>query len=86
MSERKKKKLFKTISLLCLIFCFLLWMPNILFQIPSGFWILTFIVAPIGAIFAWLARYYALLVANIIMTFSFMIFMATGHVINFFAS
>lgn len=77
-----KNNKFKTLSLLCFAACILLWVPNIIFQIATPFWLLTFIVAPFGIAFGSLAKNKWLIILNIIMFFSFFIFMAVGYYIS----
>jgi len=78
-----KEKVFKTLSLGCLIICVLVWIPNLVFQIPSPLWLLTFVFAPFGIGFAALVKQYWLAVANILKFFSFFIFMFLGYLINY---
>lgn len=74
-----KKKNFKVISLACLISCILIWIPNIVFQVASPLFLLTFLLAPIGIIFAALIKNSWLIVANAFMFFSFFIVMFVGY-------
>lgn len=78
-----KERMFKTLSLGSLFISVLVWIPNIVFQIASPFWLLTFIIAPIGIVFAVLIKNYWLIVANTIMFFSFFIFMFIGYFFDF---
>lgn len=78
-----KHKYLKMLSLLSLIICIFVWIPNMVFQISSPFWLLTFIVAPVGIVFAVLIKKYWLIVANTLMFFSFFIFMFIGYFINY---
>jgi predicted membrane protein len=75
------KKRYKVFSLICLIVCIIVWIPNIVFDYPTIFILLTFIVGPIGAIFAYLARNKLLLFSNIIGALSFFIIMFVGNLI-----
>ena len=78
-----KEKIFKALSLVCLFICVLVWIPNIVFQVPSPLWLLTFVIAPIGIVFAALIKKYWLIVANTLMFFSFFVFMFAGYLINY---
>lgn len=77
-----KRKRFKGISVICLFICILVWIPNIMFQVSSPLWIITFVVALIGIVFAALIRNGWLIVANTVMFFSFFIIMFVGYVVN----
>ncbi|MUK90690.1 hypothetical protein GMD78_20245 [Ornithinibacillus sp. L9] len=77
-----RKKQYSKLSLLCLIISVISWVPNVVFDIASPFWLMTFIIPPIGIVFAVLAKNYWLVAANIIMVFSFYILKALGHVLN----
>lgn len=69
-------------SSLCFVLCLLSWVPNIIFQIASPFWLLTFICAPIGIGLAVNGKSPMLMIGNIIMFFSFFILMFLGYLIN----
>lgn len=75
-------KIFKVVSLACLFICIVVWVPNIVFKVASPLYLSTFIVAPIGIVFAALIRKYWLIVANSLMFFSFFIFMFVGYFVN----
>ncbi|WP_411842593.1 hypothetical protein [Salinicoccus sp. HZC-1] len=76
------KNKFTVFSFICFGSCILIWVPNVIFQVPSPFWILTFIIAPFGLAFAFLAKNYWLAFGNVVMFFSFFILMAVGYYIN----
>ena len=78
-----KENILKTIAIASLIFCAAMWVPNIVFQIASPWWILTFIVAPIGIVCASLVKHYRLILSNVIMLFSFSLFMFGGYLVNY---
>ncbi|MBA2176252.1 hypothetical protein H0266_15245 [Halobacillus locisalis] len=78
-----KEKFFKTIAIVSFLFCVAVWVPNIVFQTASPWWILTFIVAPIGILSASLVKHYRLIVSNVIMLFSFPLFMFGGYLLNY---
>lgn len=73
---------FKTISFICFLACIVIWIPNIVFQVSSPLWILTFLIAGIGTVLAILSKSYWLVALNTIMFFSFFILMALGYFIN----
>lgn len=77
------KKKFKSLSLICLIVSVLVWVPNILFQVSSPLWILTFLIAPVGIVFAALIKKNWLIIMNTLMFFSFFIFMILGYLANY---
>lgn len=76
------KNKYTIFSSICFAVCILIWIPNVIFQVPSPFWILTFIIAPFGLVFALLGKNYWLAFANFVMFFSFFILMAFGYYIN----
>ncbi|QFT87752.1 hypothetical protein FIU87_03720 [Bacillus sp. THAF10] len=65
-------------SLICFIIGVLVWVPNVALDIASSWWLLTFIVGPIGVLLGILGKNYLLVVLNLLMTFSFFILMAFG--------
>ncbi|MCM3618527.1 hypothetical protein M3936_13135 [Sutcliffiella horikoshii] len=73
------KKSLKLASLICFITCVLLWVPNVLMEVSSPLWILTFVIGPIGLAFGLVGKQYVLAVFNLIMTFSFFWIMALGY-------
>lgn len=72
-------KALKVSSLVCFVICVLLWVPNVFLHIASPFWMLTFVVGPIGLAFGLVGMHYFLAVLNFIMTFSFFLFMGMGY-------
>ncbi|WP_431802483.1 hypothetical protein [Halobacillus andaensis] len=76
-----KHKLFNTLSLLCLITCIALWIPNIIFQIPSGAHFNIFYIAPVGVLFAIFTKTKWLIISNIVAFFSFFWLMTLGYII-----
>lgn len=77
-----KEKIYKLLSISCLLLNILIWIPNIILEIPSPLWMLSFFIAPVGIVFSALIRNYLLIITNVIMFFSFFIFMAIGYIIN----
>ncbi|WP_379494933.1 hypothetical protein [Oceanobacillus longus] len=75
----KKLKNYKKISIICLLISISVWIPNIIFQIPAPFWMTTFLIAPIGILFAFFTKKSWLILANTAMFFSFFIFMFAGY-------
>ncbi|WP_404448216.1 hypothetical protein LG307_03610 [Sutcliffiella horikoshii] len=73
------KKALKISSLVCFVICVLLWVPNVLLSVASPFWMLTFVVGPIGLAFGLVGKHYFLAFLNFIMTFSFFWLMAIGY-------
>lgn len=71
---------FSVSSFICFVLCILIWIPNVIFQVASPFWMLAFTIAPFGLAFALLAKNYWLAFGNVLMFFSF--FMAIGYYIN----
>ncbi|MFG6147380.1 hypothetical protein [Halobacillus sp. B23F22_1] len=77
-----KEKLFKMMAAASLIICAGVWVPNVVFQVASPWWMVIFIIAPAGIVFAGLIKNYWLIVLNTIMLFSFFILMFTGYFVN----
>lgn len=75
MEQRKK---FALLSLLCAVACVLLWLPNIVFNIGSPWWLVIFFASPAGVILGVMARNIWLVLFNLLMFFSFLILMALG--------
>ncbi len=75
MEQRKK---FSIYSLLCAVVCILLWIPNIVLDIDSPWWLIIFFASPAGVILGVMGRNIWLVILNLIMFFSFLIIMALG--------
>lgn len=73
------KKALKISSLVCFVICVLLWVPNVLLEVASPFWLLTFVIGPIGLAFGLVGKHYVLAILNLLMTFSFFLFMGIGY-------
>lgn len=82
MESNNSNKRWITLSLICFIVGVALWLPNLIFQYGYGFWMLTFIINPLGILFGFLGRSVLGIILNIIMTFSFFIFMFVGYLIE----
>ena len=80
--KSKSNKLWIIISVLCLLIGIAVWIPNILLEEARSYWLLTFVINPIGIWFGYLGRSKLTMILNIVMTFSFFIFMFLGYVFN----
>ncbi len=77
-----KNTMLKTLALISFITCLFLWIPNLLFQVPSDLFLNIFIIAPIGILLAIFSKAKSLIIANTIMLFSFFILMGIGSIIE----
>lgn len=79
----KKKSInnWTILSVICFIVGVVLWLPNLILQYGYGFWLLTFIINPLGALFGFLGKSKFGIISNIIMTFSIFIIMFVGYLI-----
>lgn len=75
-----KKKTIKYFSLVCFIASIILWLPNLIFQIPSTWYFGVFIIAPIGILLAMFSKSKWLILGNTLMFFSFFLLMGIGYV------
>ncbi|MDQ0229229.1 hypothetical protein [Metabacillus malikii] len=82
MEKKKSNKRWIALSFFCFIVGVALWLPNFILQYGYGFWMLTFIINPLGILFGFLGRVKIGIIANIIMTFSFFIIMFVGYLIE----
>lgn len=68
------------------IFCFLtgilVWIPNLVYGQPAHYWLLTFIINPLGIVFGYIGRSKRMKIANGIMTVSFFIVMFVGYLFS----
>ncbi|WP_078552071.1 hypothetical protein [Bacillus alkalicellulosilyticus] len=78
----KKRKLFFRLSVICILIGIATWIPNFILEYGYSYWLLTFIINPLGIIFGILGRSIWTVIANIIMTFSFFILMYVGYLFN----
>ncbi|WLR42355.1 hypothetical protein LC087_16855 [Bacillus carboniphilus] len=78
----KKSSSYTYISFACFLICVLVWIPNVFLNMASPFWIITFVIAPIGVYFATFQKQYWLIAINFVMFFSFFILMFVGYYIN----
>lgn len=83
MEKEKSNKKWIALSGICFLVGVALWLPNLILQY-GYFWILTFIINPLGALFGYLGRSKIGIISNIIMTFSFFIIMFVGYLIEAF--
>lgn len=58
------------------------WLPNFIFQYGYGFWMLTYIINPIGIVLGVIGRSKFGIISNVFMTFSFFILMFFGYLFN----
>jgi len=58
------------------------WIPNIVFSEPEGYWLITFIINPLGIFFGYLAKSRFGIISNFIMSVSFFLFMFLGYIIS----
>ncbi len=77
-----REKKFKIISWSCFLACVLLWVPNLVFQIGAGFWMLTYVIGPIGITFGILNKSALLIVLNAVMSVSFFLVMFIGSLVE----
>lgn len=82
VGKEKSNKKWITLSVICFLAGVALWLPNLILQYGYGFWMLTFIINPLGALFGYLGRSKFGIISNIIMTFSFFIIMFVGNLIE----
>lgn len=80
-TKKSPRKIWSVLSMICFILGIGAWIPNLVFNYGFGFWMLTFIINPIGIVFGIVGRSRFGIIVNIIMTFSFFIFMFVGYLI-----
>ncbi|MCT2535769.1 hypothetical protein NC661_07555 [Aquibacillus koreensis] len=80
----RQRKTYVSLSLVCFLLGILSWLPNFLFQYGFAYWMLTFIINPIGIVFGVFGKSKFCVILNVIMTFSFFIFMFVGSIIEAF--
>ncbi|WP_417891351.1 hypothetical protein [Bacillus alkalicola] len=78
-----KQQVWLTLSIVCLLIGMAAWIPNIILEQASSFWLLTFVVNPIGALLGYFGKSKAAIILNIIMACSFFLVMFFGY---FFAA
>lgn len=76
-----KNKLWLTLSVICILIGIAAWLPNFIFQYGYGIWLLTLIINPLGVLFGYLARSKIAMILNVMLTFSYFIFMFFGYFI-----
>lgn len=82
--QNKNKKLWITLSVICIVIGIATWIPNVVFEYGYGYWLLTFIINPLGIFFGYMGRSKIAIFLNIIMTFSFFILMFVGSLMEAF--
>jgi hypothetical protein len=78
---KSNTKKWSYLSILCVILGIAIWIPNLVFNQSSGYWVLTFIINPIGIIFGFLGRNKLAVALNMIMTLSFPILTFVGYLV-----
>jgi hypothetical protein len=79
MMADSKRKYWNYLSMFCALFGIVVWVPNLLFQQAYSFWLLTFLVNPIGVLFGVIAKSRLGIITNTIMSASFFLFMFLGY-------
>lgn len=74
----KQRLTLTLLSLLAAVISILLWVPNLVLDIESPWWLVIFFVAPAGVILGVIARNIWLVLLNLLMFFSFLIVIALG--------
>ncbi|HLR53943.1 MAG TPA: hypothetical protein VK078_04385 [Pseudogracilibacillus sp.] len=74
----KQRSTFTYLSLIAAIISMLLWVPNLVLNIDSPWWLVIFFVSPAGVIFGVIARHLWFVLLNLLMFFSFLIVIALG--------
>lgn len=81
-NNKKTLVVLNFISILSFILGIISWVPNIIFQKPMSFWIYSIPLGIIGIICSIFTKKYLLLVLNVMISFSFFIFMMIGYTGN----
>ncbi|TKI69150.1 hypothetical protein FC756_09250 [Lysinibacillus mangiferihumi] len=76
-------KLVKALAACMIIISLLLWVPNIVFQKASFFWIFTFVFSAVGIALSVYVKSKILIIGNILTFFSFFILMFLGYLFVF---
>jgi hypothetical protein len=80
--EKPSKKVWTVLSVICFILGVLCWIPNLMFNLALSYWMLTFIINPIGIVFGVIGKSKFGIISNAIMSLSFFILMFAGYLIN----
>ncbi|MFD2045430.1 hypothetical protein ACFSTA_17235 [Ornithinibacillus salinisoli] len=67
------------LSIICFLLGIIVWLPNFILDYGYGYWMLTFIINPIGIVFGVFGKSKFGIISNVIMTLSFFIFMFLGY-------
>lgn len=67
------------LSIACVIIGIIAWLPNFIFDFGYPYPMLTFIINPIGVVFAVVGKSTLGIILNVIMTFSFFLLMFFGY-------
>ncbi|MFZ3591276.1 hypothetical protein ACOI1C_19040 [Bacillus sp. DJP31] len=70
------------LSITCFVIGIIVWIPNLVFNQSESFWLLTFIVNPLGIFFGYLAKSHFGIISNSVMTASFFLLMFFGYLIS----
>ncbi|OIJ17997.1 hypothetical protein BKP45_20640 [Anaerobacillus alkalidiazotrophicus] len=82
--QHNNKKLWITLSVICILIGIATWIPNFIFEYGYGYWVLTFFINPLGILCGYLGSSRIAMISNIIMTLSFFILMFFGSLIEAF--
>ncbi|OEH54390.1 hypothetical protein AQ616_11560 [Oceanobacillus sp. E9] len=76
--EHVLKQKWIILSMISFIISLILWLPNFIYEYGYGYWLWTFLIGPIGIVLGYIGRSKLAVVLNILITFSFFIFMFIG--------
>ncbi|MDQ0257731.1 putative membrane protein [Evansella vedderi] len=79
---KNKNQHWKILSVICFLIGGVVWVPNIILGYGYSYWLLTFIVNPLGILFGYYGRSKFTILLNIVMTCSFFLFMFLGYLIS----
>ncbi|MEB1808351.1 MAG: hypothetical protein LPK26_13845 [Bacillaceae bacterium] len=80
--SKNLKKLWMTLSVICFLIGVAVWLPNIFLEKAYSYYLLTFVINPVGILFGYLGRSKAAMISNLVMANSFFILMFFGYLIN----
>lgn len=76
---KKSKQLWIILSVICFSIGIAVWLPNILLEKAYSYYLLTFLINPIGILFGYMGRSKIAMISNLVMTNSFFILMFFGY-------
>ncbi|MFV8830362.1 hypothetical protein [Alkalihalobacterium sp. APHAB7] len=79
--SKNTKKLWISLSVICFMIGVAVWLPNILLGKAYSYYLLTFVINPVGILFGYLGRSKTAMISNLVMTNSFFILMFFGYLI-----